>query len=170
MPTALQGFRENNRERRGVGPPCQHSRAFSASGKGLKRWPLILSPTLRSAARCLARRASRRSRWRGLAGGRPSRRALLDIMMPCSQHEDMRTTLTLDDDVAAKLKAESRRAGRPFREIVNETLRRGLTSRRVTAQRQAFKIRIRDLGDLKPGLSLDRVAELIEHVEGSLHR
>src|ERR1700726_2409309 len=48
MPTALQGFRENNRERRGVGPPCQHSRAFSASGKGLKRWPLILSPTLRS--------------------------------------------------------------------------------------------------------------------------
>jgi hypothetical protein len=82
----------------------------------------------------------------------------------------MRTRLTLDDDVAAKLKAESCRAGRPFREIVNETLRRGLTNRRVTAQRQAFMISIRDLGDLKPGLSLDRVAELIEHVEGSLHR
>src|ERR1700730_17591829 len=57
MPTALQGFRENDRERRGVGPPCQHSRAFSASGKGLKRWPLILSPTLRSALL----RASRRT-------------------------------------------------------------------------------------------------------------
>src|SRR6202165_5287431 len=57
MPTALQGFRENNRERRGVGPPCQHSRAFSASGKGLKRWPFILSPTLRSAHL----RASRRT-------------------------------------------------------------------------------------------------------------
>jgi hypothetical protein len=82
----------------------------------------------------------------------------------------MRTTLTLDDDVAAKLKAESRRAGLPFREIVNETLRRGLASRRVTAQRQAFKITARDLGDLKPGLSLDNVAELIEQVEGSLHQ
>jgi hypothetical protein len=82
----------------------------------------------------------------------------------------MRTTLTLDDDVAAKLKAESRRAGRPFREIVNETLRRGLTSRRLTVQRQAFNAKVRDLGDLKTGLSLDRVAELIEHVEGSLHR
>jgi hypothetical protein len=81
----------------------------------------------------------------------------------------MRTTLTLDDDVAAKLKAESRRAGRPFREIVNATLRRGLASRRV-AQRQAFKIAARDLGNLKPGLSLDNVAELIEHAEGSLHR
>jgi hypothetical protein len=82
----------------------------------------------------------------------------------------MRTTLTLDDDVAAKLKAESRRAGRPFREIVNETLRRGLASRRRTAQQQAFKIAARDLGNLKPGLSLDNVAELIERVEGSLHR
>ena len=81
----------------------------------------------------------------------------------------MRTTLTLDEDVAAKLKAESRRAGRPFREIVNETLRRGLTSRRAAAQRQVFTIKARDLG-LKQGLSLDNVAELIEHVEGPLHR
>jgi hypothetical protein len=82
----------------------------------------------------------------------------------------MRTTLTLDDDVAAKLKAESRRAGRPFREVVNETLRRGLANRRATAARQAFEVRARDLGNLKPGLSLDNVAELIEQVEGSLHR
>ena len=83
----------------------------------------------------------------------------------------MRTTLTLDDDVAAKLKAESRRAGKPFREIVNDTLRRGLASRRVTAaQRQPFKIVARDLGNLKPGLSLDNIWELIEQVEGPLHR
>jgi hypothetical protein len=82
----------------------------------------------------------------------------------------MRTTLTLDDDVAAKLKTESQRAGRPFREIANETLRRGLESRRATAQPRAFKVTARDLGNLKPGLSLDNVAELIEHVEGSLHR
>ncbi|MGH8526658.1 MAG: DUF2191 domain-containing protein [Gammaproteobacteria bacterium] len=81
----------------------------------------------------------------------------------------MRTTLTLDDDVAAKLKAESRRAGRPFRDIVNETLRRGLANRRVTS-RQVLKVTARDLGNLRPGLSLDNVAELIEQVEGSLHR
>ena len=78
--------------------------------------------------------------------------------------------MTLDDDVAAKLKTEVQRAGRPFREIVNETLRRGLESRRATAQRRTFKVSARDLGNLKPGLSLDNIAELIEHVEGSLHR
>jgi len=82
----------------------------------------------------------------------------------------MRTTLTLDDDVAAKLKEEARRAGQPFRAIVNETLRRGLASRRATAERQTFKVQARDLGDLKSGLALDNVAELIEQVEGSLHR
>jgi hypothetical protein len=82
----------------------------------------------------------------------------------------MRTTLTLDDDVAAKLKTESQRAGRPFREIVNDALRRGLDSRRATSQRRAFEVTARDLGDLKPGLSLDNIAELIEQAEGSLHR
>jgi hypothetical protein len=82
----------------------------------------------------------------------------------------MRTTLTLDGDVAAKLRAESRRTGRPFRQIVNETLRRGIATRPVGAQRRDFKITARDLGDLRPGLSLDNVAELIEHVEGPLHR
>lgn len=82
----------------------------------------------------------------------------------------MRRTLTLDDDVAANLKAESRRAGRPFCEVVNETLRRGLESRRVTARRRIFKATVRDLGNLKPGLSLDNIAELIEQVEEALHR
>jgi hypothetical protein len=82
----------------------------------------------------------------------------------------MRTTLTLDDDVAAKLKSEARRSGQPFREIVNEMLRRGLASRRATAERQAFRVSARDLGDLRPGLNLDDVAGLIEQVEGPLRR
>ena len=82
----------------------------------------------------------------------------------------MRTTLTLDDDVAAKLKAESRRQGRSFRDLVNETLRRGLTSRRPAGPREPFKIKVRDLGNLKPGLSLDNVGDLLEQVEGPLHR
>ena len=82
----------------------------------------------------------------------------------------MRTTLTLDEDVAAKLKAESRRSGRAFRDVVNETLRRGLASQRAVATKHAFKVAARDLGRLQPGLSLDNVAELIERVEGPFHR
>jgi len=67
----------------------------------------------------------------------------------------MRTPLTSDDDVVAKLNTEACRAARTFRAIVNETLRRGMGRRRAVAQQQCFKVAARDLGDLKPRLSLD---------------
>lgn len=38
----------------------------------------------------------------------------------------MRTTLTLDDDLAMMLRQEAEASGRPFRDVVNEALRRGL--------------------------------------------
>ena len=82
----------------------------------------------------------------------------------------MRTTLTLDEDVAAKLKAESRRLDRPFRQVVNETLRRGLAGGRPNSSQPPFKVNARDFGKLRPGLSLDNIAELIEQAEGPLHR
>jgi plasmid stability protein len=82
----------------------------------------------------------------------------------------MRTTLTLDDDVAAKLKAEARRSGRSFRDIVNDTLRRGLATRRLAPTPKPFKVVARDLGNLLPGLTLDSVADLLEQVEGPLYR
>jgi hypothetical protein len=36
----------------------------------------------------------------------------------------VRTTLTLDEDVAAKLRAEARKTGRSFRDTVNDARRR----------------------------------------------
>jgi hypothetical protein len=82
----------------------------------------------------------------------------------------MRTTLTLDEDVAAKLKAESQRTGRPFRIVVNEFLRRGLASRTARGPARRFAVVARDLGALRPGLSLDSIADLIERIEGPLTR
>ena len=81
----------------------------------------------------------------------------------------MRTTLTLDEDVAAKLQSETRRSGRSFREVVNDTLRRGL-AQRPAAPAPPFHVVARDLGDLLPGLSLDNISELLERIEGPTHR
>ena len=81
----------------------------------------------------------------------------------------MRTTLTLDDDVAAKLRAEARRTGRPFKEVVNEALRSSL-QRRAEKKSTPFKVRVRDLGDLRPGVNLDNIADLVEQLEGLSHR
>ena len=82
----------------------------------------------------------------------------------------MRTTLTLDADVAAKLQAQARRTGRAFKDVVNSTLRRGLASPAPAAPRQPFTVKARDLGRVQPGLDLDDIGELLDRVEGSRHR
>jgi hypothetical protein len=82
----------------------------------------------------------------------------------------MRTTLTLDEDVAAKLTSLARRSGLAFRQVVNDTLRRGLARPPAAPSRVPFEVAARDLGSLRPGLSLDNIAALIEQVEGPLHR
>ena len=81
----------------------------------------------------------------------------------------MRTTLTLDEDIAAKLKAQARRSGQSFRDVVNDALRRGLSTTPARAARKPFRVVARDLGRLRAGISLDSVADLIEQVEGPLH-
>jgi hypothetical protein len=81
----------------------------------------------------------------------------------------VRTTLTLDDDIAAKLQSEARRTGRPFKRVVNEALRASLLrGARMTSV--AFRVKPRDLGALRPGMSVDNVAELLEQLEGPSHR
>ena len=77
----------------------------------------------------------------------------------------MRTTLTLDEDVAAKLKAESRKTGRPFRETVNVCLRAGLSVRKQVASARPFQVKARDMR-LSPGINLDKVSALLEELEG----
>ncbi|HUA20805.1 MAG TPA: hypothetical protein VMB25_18785 [Bryobacteraceae bacterium] len=76
-----------------------------------------------------------------------------------------RTTLTLDDDVRAKLETEMRKSGKSLKETVNETLRSGLFARKKAATSRPFTIKAKNLG-LKPGYSYDKVWELIEEVEG----
>ncbi|GAB1488144.1 hypothetical protein MASR2M8_05880 [Opitutaceae bacterium] len=40
----------------------------------------------------------------------------------------MRTTLTIDDDLAVEIKRRVRRSGAPFRDVVNDLLRAGMAS------------------------------------------
>lgn len=79
-----------------------------------------------------------------------------------------RTTLTLDDDVAAKLTTEAHKSGRPMRAVVNDALRAGL-EKSSAAAREPFQVRASEMG-LRPGLSIDHIAGLIEDLEGPSHR
>ena len=77
----------------------------------------------------------------------------------------MRTTLTLDDDVAALLKKEARKSGEPFKQVVNRFLRLGLTAPKP-APRKRFVVKARNLG--LP--HFDKTEQYIEFLEGPDHR
>jgi hypothetical protein len=83
----------------------------------------------------------------------------------------MRTTLTIDDDVAFLLKrVQEKDPTRSFKEIVNEILRKGLNAKsNGTNKRKPFKVKPFNLG-LRPGLSYDNIEELLDIAEGPLRR
>ena len=80
----------------------------------------------------------------------------------------MRTTLTLDDDVAAKLKAEAHRRRRSFKETVNQVIRDGLNARKET-RLKPYKVRASAMG-VRPGLDYDNIHELLDQLDGPLRR
>jgi Ribbon-helix-helix protein, copG family len=82
----------------------------------------------------------------------------------------VRTTITLDEDVAAKLKAEMRKSGASFKEVLNEAIRKGLlTSDEATKQKRPVLLNTRPMG-LRPGLNYNSTSELLEQIEGPFHK
>ena len=75
----------------------------------------------------------------------------------------MRTTLTIDDDLAGILHRRARKLGRPFKEVVNSTLRKGLSEDRKTAAHSVV-VRPHDFGN-SPGIDLDRMNQLVDELE-----
>lgn len=82
----------------------------------------------------------------------------------------MRTTLTLDEDVAAALERfrETRKVG--FKALVKEVLREGLKQMRARPpRRERFRTQSVDLGRLRIG-SVDNVGEALAVAEGEPFR
>jgi Arc/MetJ family transcription regulator len=82
----------------------------------------------------------------------------------------MRTTLTIDDDVAAELHRLRRTRDVGLKEVVNDVLRRGLRDMTSAPKRKkAFRTQPLDSGRLLVA-SVDNVAELLAEVEGEAFR
>jgi hypothetical protein len=73
--------------------------------------------------------------------------------MPSDYHQDVRTTLTLDRDVHAKLRQEMRKTGESFKEAVNRFLRLGLNGASQAQPLEPFVVRGAQPLGLPPGLS-----------------
>ena len=82
----------------------------------------------------------------------------------------MKTTMTLDDDVAAALQERAKQLDQPFRQVLNETLRRVLSlegpTERTPPPLRAFP------GGLQPGIDPTKLNQhFVElEVEAFLHK
>jgi hypothetical protein len=76
----------------------------------------------------------------------------------------MRTTVTLDPDLAAKLRTIARERGISFKDALNSTLRRGLSPDPPHA-RQPYRLPITRRLELRPGIDLEHAVRLAGELE-----
>jgi hypothetical protein len=76
----------------------------------------------------------------------------------------MRTTLTLDPDVARLLEEEVHRQRKPFKHVVNEAIRRGLASPAASARRERYRVRPHKTA-LRPGIDPGSFNQLADELE-----
>jgi predicted transcriptional regulator len=76
----------------------------------------------------------------------------------------MRTTLTLDPDVARMLEEEAHRQRKPFKHVVNEAIRRGLTPRAPGRHAARYQVRPHKT-TLRPGIDDAALNQLADELE-----
>jgi hypothetical protein len=76
----------------------------------------------------------------------------------------MRTTLTLDRDVAERLEFEMRRSGEGMKAVVNRALRAGLGLTDKPTKPDPFVVEAHDFG-FRPGIDLDRLNQLVDELD-----
>jgi hypothetical protein len=82
----------------------------------------------------------------------------------------MRTTLTLDDDVAVRLTRLQHQSGRTFKDVVNTVLRTGLDQLETSSSvaRPSYHLQPVALGPRLP--DLDNIADIVAVAEGEGYR
>lgn len=76
----------------------------------------------------------------------------------------MRTTVTLEEDVARRLQEVVRRRKIPFKTALNDTLRRGLEQALSKPRVQPFRTEAEDMG-MFGHLNYDNIGDLLELAE-----
>lgn len=77
----------------------------------------------------------------------------------------MRTTLTIDDNIAKALKDTAYRSGKSYKQVVNETLRAGLAADRVKDTAASYRLKPVSMGEVSGGYNLTKALELSDYLE-----
>jgi hypothetical protein len=76
----------------------------------------------------------------------------------------MRTTVTLDPDVARLVKDKARATRQSFKQALNNAVRQGLRGEAAAVARKPFRVEARPMG-LRPGLDPARLTDLGDDLE-----
>ncbi len=77
----------------------------------------------------------------------------------------MRTTLTIEDGIARRLKDIAHRARRSFKAVVNDALRAGLQGDRITASARTYCVEPVALGGVVGQHDLDQALRIADQLE-----
>lgn len=77
----------------------------------------------------------------------------------------MRTTLTIDDGIAAQLREIVHRSGKPFKVVVNDALRAGIANGRVAAPIRPYRLKPVSMGKVTAPHDLDKSLQLADSLE-----
>jgi hypothetical protein len=77
----------------------------------------------------------------------------------------MRTTLTIDDELAKTLRKIAYESGRPFKEVVNRVLRSGIEAEQTQPRKRPYRVKPVSLGGILPGINLDKALRLADEME-----
>ena len=89
----------------------------------------------------------------------------LDISIVRHHDACMRTTLTLEDDLARKLRDLARSTDRNFKDVVNDAIRRGLSLGEVASEDQErFTVRPKACG-FRTGIDATKLNQLYDDLE-----
>lgn len=88
----------------------------------------------------------------------------LDINIITHYDACMRTTLTLDDDVAEKLREEARLQDKTFKQVVNDTLRRGMSPEVRDISTPEYRL-VPNHSALAPGIDPTKLNQISDQIE-----
>ena len=89
---------------------------------------------------------------------------IIDIDLNVSYDSMMRTTLTIDDDLAGQIDERRRRDGLSLKQVVNGLLREGLRSGRQAPRAKKYRTKPHKLG-MRAGFDPARLNQLADELE-----
>ena len=89
----------------------------------------------------------------------------VDINLATHYVASMRTTLTLDDDVAEELREQARLQDRSFKQVANDALRRGLSPDARETPAAVYRV-VPNHSALAPGIDPMKLSQNSDQFEG----